>query len=485
MATDTDHHHSYCNNWSRPDCVLSDPQLPQEVSISELIDHGSISFGRFAAESLAWEKWSVFSHNRCREELEKFKAPGLVAQKKAYFEEYYKKIRAIKKLQSDEQETNLTDPCQEEQSTTTQAENCVEIAKPKEEKKPNGAEQIKFSETETISHQDSSGEISRDKSAVSEQQRNNHDDNDSMWDQINISSPTTIEPEHFKNKAAPSVKMCSKTSQQDNLVPNTVKPSANKPKDYPPSSKDKGSVASARNKTKLDCITKKDVIKPAEKPKPSVDRDITGKTGNSLVSSKRTTPKVASNIKSNKVSSHRPFTEAPSSVAVIHHSILKDKLASSSSSMRGGLTKANLNSKGLVNKNTSKEITVTCTVRNVDLLKRTCAGIAGKSTELSSHHMIPKQGHAENQKPKSMSANLPARNRSNQNFGNEFGHRNFIRGKQKEVTNTGLGRVPKPASSGTHKVPNLKLEHKKVVPRQSVDLTHAGRDSRQKMPSWR
>lgn len=74
----------------------------QGASRSELLDHGSISFGRFAVETLSWEKWSVFTHNRCKEELEKFKAPGLVAQKKAYFEEYYRKIRALKALQSKE-----------------------------------------------------------------------------------------------------------------------------------------------------------------------------------------------------------------------------------------------------------------------------------------------------------------------------------------------------------------------------------------------
>ncbi|KAA8528019.1 hypothetical protein F0562_035112 [Nyssa sinensis] len=474
MATDTDHHPSYYNNWSRPDCVPLDSQHSQEVSISELIGHGSISFGRFATESLAWEKWSVFSHNRCQEELEKFKAPGLVAQKKAFFEEYYRKIRALKKLQAEQQETNPSDPCQEEQNTTTQAENIVEIAKPNEEKKHGDADKIIISETGTIIDQDSSGVISRDKLAAA---------------QINISS-STIEPEHFANKAAPkpapSIKKCSKTSQQDNLVPDTVKPSANKPKDYAPS-KDKGSVASARNKSKSDCRTKKDV-KPAEKPKPFFDRDITGKTDNSLVSSKRIAPKVASNIKSNTVSSHRPFTEVHSSVTVMHHSVLKDKLASCSSSMGGGLTRANPSSKGSVNKSTSKEITNTGSVGNTDLSKRTCARTNGKSIELSSHRMIPKRGQSDDQKPKSMSANLPALSKSNQNFGNEFGRRNFVRGKQKEVTNAGLGRVPKPASSmlsAIPKAPNWKLEHEKVVSWQCVDLTHVRRDPRHKKPSWR
>jgi hypothetical protein len=36
------------------------------------------------SESLAWEKWSTFSHNRFLEEVEQFSKPGSVAQKKAF-----------------------------------------------------------------------------------------------------------------------------------------------------------------------------------------------------------------------------------------------------------------------------------------------------------------------------------------------------------------------------------------------------------------
>ncbi|KAJ6351509.1 hypothetical protein OIU78_007432 [Salix suchowensis] len=48
------------------------------------------------SESLAWEKWSAFSHNRYLEEVEQFSKPGSVAQKKAYFEAHYKKRAAMK-----------------------------------------------------------------------------------------------------------------------------------------------------------------------------------------------------------------------------------------------------------------------------------------------------------------------------------------------------------------------------------------------------
>lgn len=79
----------------------------QKPSISQIIDHGSISFGRFAFESLSWEKRSIFTHNERQEELEKFKSPGSVAKKKAYFEEYYKKVRALKAMQNQQTELSL------------------------------------------------------------------------------------------------------------------------------------------------------------------------------------------------------------------------------------------------------------------------------------------------------------------------------------------------------------------------------------------
>lgn len=56
----------------------------------------SISFGRFMSESLSWEKWSSFNHNRYMEEVKKYSKPGSVAQKKAYFEAHYKRAAAQK-----------------------------------------------------------------------------------------------------------------------------------------------------------------------------------------------------------------------------------------------------------------------------------------------------------------------------------------------------------------------------------------------------
>uniref|UniRef100_A0A0R0EIN2 TPX2 C-terminal domain-containing protein n=1 Tax=Glycine max TaxID=3847 RepID=A0A0R0EIN2_SOYBN len=66
----------------------------------------SISFGRFMSESLAWEKWSSFSHNRYVEEAERYSRPGSVAQKKAFFEAHYKKLAAQKAAALLEQANN-------------------------------------------------------------------------------------------------------------------------------------------------------------------------------------------------------------------------------------------------------------------------------------------------------------------------------------------------------------------------------------------
>lgn len=59
----------------------------------------SISFGRFSLDSFSWVKRSSFSHNQYLEELENYSSSGSVAQKKAYFEEYYKTLAKRKALE--------------------------------------------------------------------------------------------------------------------------------------------------------------------------------------------------------------------------------------------------------------------------------------------------------------------------------------------------------------------------------------------------
>ncbi|KAL5759688.1 hypothetical protein ACOSP7_018209 [Xanthoceras sorbifolium] len=67
-----------------------------ETAPSNPVLEVSVSFGRFANDSLSWEKWSSFSPNKYLEEVEKCATPGSVAKKAAYFEAHYKKIAARK-----------------------------------------------------------------------------------------------------------------------------------------------------------------------------------------------------------------------------------------------------------------------------------------------------------------------------------------------------------------------------------------------------
>ncbi|PKI32528.1 hypothetical protein CRG98_047072 [Punica granatum] len=98
-----------------PACLLRSFSHPSDASYEvrkgdparALTD--SVSFGRFMSESLAWEKWSAFSHNRYLEEVEKFAKPGSVAQKKAYFEAHYRKKAALREASNVEEPSSEAD----------------------------------------------------------------------------------------------------------------------------------------------------------------------------------------------------------------------------------------------------------------------------------------------------------------------------------------------------------------------------------------
>ncbi|KAK8627474.1 hypothetical protein V6N13_135085 [Hibiscus sabdariffa] len=81
----------------------------------------SVSFGRFMSESLAWEKWSTFSHNRYLEEVEKFSKPGSVAQKKAFFEAHYKRRAAMRDAALLEQANNVNNDASQMMGTINSA----------------------------------------------------------------------------------------------------------------------------------------------------------------------------------------------------------------------------------------------------------------------------------------------------------------------------------------------------------------------------
>lgn len=69
----------------------------------------SVSFGRFANETLAWERWSAFTQNRYLEEVERFTKPGSVAEKKAFFEAHFKNRASGKATQTKKIEEVKTD----------------------------------------------------------------------------------------------------------------------------------------------------------------------------------------------------------------------------------------------------------------------------------------------------------------------------------------------------------------------------------------
>ncbi|XP_064969727.1 protein WVD2-like 7 isoform X2 [Musa acuminata AAA Group] len=115
MATEVDQAYY---GWSHQE--LSDHDAYQEEPVSQVLDHGSVSFGRFAVETLSWEKKSIFTRNRRQEELEKYRTHGLVAKKKAYFEEYFKRIRAVKSMQENQQ-SEITEDYGDDASISSQS----------------------------------------------------------------------------------------------------------------------------------------------------------------------------------------------------------------------------------------------------------------------------------------------------------------------------------------------------------------------------
>ncbi|KAK4782745.1 hypothetical protein SAY86_007119 [Trapa natans] len=85
----------------QPFSYASAISTPEAMEVNPIHALGqSISFGRFASESLSWEKWSTFSHKRYVEEAERYSRPGSVAEKKAFFEAHYKRMAEKKKAEA-------------------------------------------------------------------------------------------------------------------------------------------------------------------------------------------------------------------------------------------------------------------------------------------------------------------------------------------------------------------------------------------------
>ncbi|XP_058097625.1 protein WVD2-like 7 isoform X2 [Magnolia sinica] len=286
MEMATDMGRAYCE-WSHDE--MPDWSDSREPSISQILDHGSISFGRFSVESLSWEKWSVFSHNRCQEELEKFKTPGLVAQKKAYFEAYYKRIRVLKALQDQQTEATLDaggsssvySQTSEEEHNTSQVENTIsEIAVTEQtnlcegnvievsieqEMHGDGPLLQNLAMEPTVSCPDSSiRSINDDSIEEIEQQKNDcmNLDVEGIPNKeeclIAAIEPVTAAPEQM---VLPKKRNLNNT-QTDSLAPNRVELNKKSSKDVTSIPKAKEPVAAlAKDNVKLDSRTKTDVVK--------------------------------------------------------------------------------------------------------------------------------------------------------------------------------------------------------------------------------
>ncbi|KAJ7982720.1 Protein WVD2-like 7 [Quillaja saponaria] len=465
MATDTDNHYHY--SWSYPD-IQSDHQHPEDVSTSEILDHGSISFGRFAAESLAWERRSAFSHNRCQEELDKFRAPGLVAQKKAYFEEFFKKARAMKTLQAEQQETSQCQPCQDARSNTPQAESSIDLVVLKEEKNSENACQTQISEDHLTDKNASRSGILCVPEGLNKQI--SYHDNNSLRaieaDETSLSSYAN-ESEYFPVEASslttPLVSRSSEDAKQGCLISNSVKIKPSSAMAHTTILSAKGDVSSAGNK-KLDLRIIKDSPKSNGRLKPS-------------------------NHKHPKVSS---------SSTVRSVSVARDSPASSSPSCGGGTQKVTSTVKGWQGKLPKKlpdhakpmqrkmEATVTSGLRNNAQDNRNRLQVSRKHLNMNDCQMRLKGGESESQRPKAASRKLPLQN----NRVKSGGWSSVDGAKQKEGGKESNARPGKDAQSRQStksticKTLNSKLGEKVALSRPG-DVTHAQREPRLKMPSWR
>ncbi|KAG6659192.1 protein WVD2-like 7 [Carya illinoinensis] len=422
------------------------------VSISDILDHGSISFGRFAVESLAWEKRSVFSHNRCQEELEKFKAPGFVAQKKAYFEEYYRRVRAMTALQVKQQQTTHPDST----SSTTQEENAVDADLMKGEKMPTNASKMQKLRNEAAANLNSSeGGISEGSKQITQEELSCHVEDKASMTGGTRKSLSTIEPEDSVNEAySSSVNKSSGTAKHDYPVHDTAKHDANKQNKQAPIQKAMATDSSRENEMHLDCKITKGAVKP------SLHHDITSKRDDGLVSIKGTPQPAKVN---NYVSSHKQRAEVSSIATALHNSLAR-KMSVKSSVCNAGQVEANSTSKMLLEKlptklplharstkGITKERAIADHLRKPALdSRRRCDGEGRKTLEPSVSQMRPKRGASKNQRSNVMFTNHPIQSNLNQDYRVEFRHKNYVQGLQKkgeDKRNAGLGKVFKSAST--------------------------------------
>ncbi|XP_017230777.1 protein WVD2-like 7 isoform X2 [Daucus carota subsp. sativus] len=477
MATDTDHR-AYCGHLRHPSSFSSDPQYEiQDVSISELVNHGSISFGRFAAETLDWEKRSVFSNNRYQDELEKFKAPGIVAQKKAYFEEYYRKIRAAKKSQTEEQEISQPDPCEDKLSCTSQAQNTAEICNSNDVKNSDSTSQITVLVEKMNEQQHIAPESNKGNSLVTGKQKVNFKDD--VVKKVQQSN-NTLDSSGLKclKKAvkfpASSQKTCYTSSLPNKVV--SVSLNAKKLKARTLLSEVKGPVPLAKEETMLNNMARRNAAKLPEKGNPLSGGDGSVNGSRRLVMAEKTSHLLQRSVKCKNLAVHKSSSRVQSSTEVSQPAVSRH-IPTTCLNTKINSDKSNLNF-GSRSKSSSRHANVTSKVNNMSR-ERSSARIAGKTSESSSRGMTWRSGQSENQKPKIISINRQTETNPNIRVGTQI-----------KVTRAVDGRVPKTATTtpcNANKATSSTAE-KKVMARTNFQLgapTSGRREQRNKLPSWR
>ncbi|MBA0788133.1 hypothetical protein Gotri_027385, partial [Gossypium trilobum] len=222
--------------------------------ISAILSRGSISFGRYADDSIAWEKRSVFTYNRCEEELQKFQAPGFVAQKTAYFNEFYKRVGVVEALPAHQQNTRQYGPSQETQENSKLRGIGFNDAVAEKEDKPSNASQIQISDSQGISN--------NMEPCCQEVKNCSTENNDATIEEGMKVCRNTVEVENSFEEASVSHPPLSegnpKCAQRKSIASSKVKQIFNKTIKHGNKVKDKGTVASAiTNKAKVCSITTK------------------------------------------------------------------------------------------------------------------------------------------------------------------------------------------------------------------------------------
>ncbi|MBA0699311.1 hypothetical protein Goari_000959, partial [Gossypium aridum] len=295
MATpEIEIHHRFFRN----SIYSSFPQFFEEISA--ILSRGSVSFGRYADDSIAWEKRSVFTYNRCEEELQKFQAPGFVAQKTAYFNEFYKRVGVVEALPAHQQNTRQYGPSQETQENSKLRGIGFNDAVAEKEDKPSNASQIQISDSQGISN--------NMEPCCQEVKNCSTENNDATIEEGMKVCRNTVEVENSFEEASVSHPPLSegnpKCAQRKSIASSKVKQIFNKTIKHGNKVKDKGTVASAiTNKAKVCSVTTKVAVMKS-KPNPSLRQQASVKVNKSVPSTIESTPNEVRNIRRQTIEPH-------------------------------------------------------------------------------------------------------------------------------------------------------------------------------------